>query len=975
MDYTTERIIKIEGTEYLPKGYLELEPLLYKDEYEFACPESEKVFDTDQRKAKELRRQQYNNRNFAKVRDVVIIKVEYLKERARKILEQWFEGSSKPMDRETVEMFADELELDPETFQKLHDMFVDDRALFGKDKDEINRLIYNDRRQQTITRLATLVEHSLDVTQATRAFDPEFKPTEVARDRHAGTLPAERKRRSKHSRQRARMRSKSHDREGTPKKLIDPGLARKESGNTNKLRAKQQKLADEEQRLREICREAIKGEEDARLQVERALSSRKRAGVRDDVGVKEELSKAKQELDEFAELRKQAESALAEATREVEQVRKEMESHLLVQKSQAHDEIVKARRNLHKEADGTEGRRSGNGVSTEESVRKHKEQLESKPQVEENGKRLKTDELAKHQVESGATEAAKKQMKSVAVALIDRKVKEQEIRRSDARKEGSDSKAVARYLLEGQFNGSGDKSGNGNDSSVKLNLGGERSQSQLQQSQESIGSKKSTKKRSSLTYKSDSKKSAYVNKKDGASKHGNSEPCLDKGVAHHTGSKRVSAVEERNSIAEHGSQSNEQSNESLDASRLQYDTSRQGENMAMEAAIDDEAVSDAHDESLDADESLVDQGRPAYADELEYSRPDDTSSAHETLVYESMREDLLATTDPCSPLDLTRDVLEEETYIVNQQTADSKQVEAAKDEGARKSNKLEYTRYINKHKRVEAEHLQRQVAETEEAYYIADGEGSQVGDIRIEREDVEGMEEKYEGKTHKGIETSNQSRQDRMSLEEHAYRRAVEVNRHKALHADEEQRRSHFSQKNEPGFQQALFVSGARAQDRDDENDTKDLEPVNSDTEAVISLKAGQQDASDHNRSGELAREGSDYESGGLSETAKAEVLDLNPAHEDASSEQLLDERSEAQYSEEQRREAPEITSEELEQLLEKERAKIREQLQQEFDQKLARARQEAIEETMLRKDTYNKICRKQLWDMFLEYCREVNDE
>ena len=972
MDYTTERIIKIEGTEYLPKGYLELEPLLYKDEYEFACPESEKVFDTDQRKAKELRRQQYNNRNFAKVREVVIIKVEYLKERARKILEQWFEGSSKPMDRETVEMVADELELDPETFQKLHDMFVDDRALFGKDKDEINRLIYNDRRQQTISRLATLVEHSPDVSSATKALDPEFKPTEVARDRHAETLPAERKRRSKHSRQRARMRSKSHDRESTPKILIDPGLARKESGHTNKLRARQQKLAEEEQRLREICREAIKGEEDARLRVERALRSRKSAGVRDDVRVKEELSKAKQELDEFAELRKQAESALAEATREVEQVRKEIESQQLVQKSQAHDEIVKARRNLHKEAGSKEEGRSGNGVRTEESVRKHREQLESKPQVEENGKRLKFDELAKHQVESRATAAAKKQMKSVAVALIDRKVKEQEIRRSDARKEGSDSKAVAQNLLESQFNGSEDKSGNGNDSSVKLNLGGEKSQGQLQQSQESIGSKKSTKKMSKLAYKSDLKKSANVNKKDGGPRNGNSEPCLDKGVTHHTGSKRESAVEERNSIVEHGSQSNE----SLDDSRLQYNTSRQGENVVMEAAIDDEAVSDAHDESLDADESLVDQGRPAYADESEYSRPDDTSSAHETLIYESMREDLLATTDPCAPLDLTRDVLEKETYIVNQQTADSKQVEAAKDEGARKSNKLEYTRYINKHKRVEAEHLQRQVAETEEAYYIADGEASQVGDIRIEREDVEGMQEKYEGKPHKEIETSNQSRQDRMSLEEHAYRRAVEVNRHKALEGAEEQRRSHFSQKNEPGFQQeALFVSGAGAQDRDDDHDTKDLEPVNSDTEEVVSLKAGQQDASDHNRSDELAREGSDYESGSLSETAKAEVLDLSPAHEDASSEQLREERSEAQYSEEQRREAPEISSEELEQLLEKERAKIREQLQQEFDQKLVRARQEAIEETMLRKDTYNKICRKQLWDMFLEYCREVNYE
>ena len=38
-------IYKIEGIEYLPEGFLELDPLHYKDEYEFESKVHEQLFD------------------------------------------------------------------------------------------------------------------------------------------------------------------------------------------------------------------------------------------------------------------------------------------------------------------------------------------------------------------------------------------------------------------------------------------------------------------------------------------------------------------------------------------------------------------------------------------------------------------------------------------------------------------------------------------------------------------------------------------------------------------------------------------------------------------------------------------------------------------------------------------------------------------------------------------------------------------
>lgn len=40
-------VYKIEGQEFLPEGFIELDPLLMKDEYEFESKQDEKKFDKE----------------------------------------------------------------------------------------------------------------------------------------------------------------------------------------------------------------------------------------------------------------------------------------------------------------------------------------------------------------------------------------------------------------------------------------------------------------------------------------------------------------------------------------------------------------------------------------------------------------------------------------------------------------------------------------------------------------------------------------------------------------------------------------------------------------------------------------------------------------------------------------------------------------------------------------------------------------
>lgn len=140
-----ERVTKVQGVEVLPEGYVELDPMLFKDDYEFLNGHLEELFKEDQRKTKENRRKQYDRRGLTKIRDVVIYEIDYIKQEATKILHQWFLENNGPMSRDLMSKHAKQLGIDLITFQRLHDAYLNDRNLFRKGTSKnLNEVIYND---------------------------------------------------------------------------------------------------------------------------------------------------------------------------------------------------------------------------------------------------------------------------------------------------------------------------------------------------------------------------------------------------------------------------------------------------------------------------------------------------------------------------------------------------------------------------------------------------------------------------------------------------------------------------------------------------------------------------------------------------------------------------------------------------------------------------------------------------------------
>lgn len=65
-------LYKIEGIEFLPEGFLELDPLLYHDEYAFENDLHKDLFSEEQRRLKAMRRKQYGLKNKTKMRNVTL---------------------------------------------------------------------------------------------------------------------------------------------------------------------------------------------------------------------------------------------------------------------------------------------------------------------------------------------------------------------------------------------------------------------------------------------------------------------------------------------------------------------------------------------------------------------------------------------------------------------------------------------------------------------------------------------------------------------------------------------------------------------------------------------------------------------------------------------------------------------------------------------------------------------------------------
>ena len=119
-----EGLIKIKGIEFLPRGFLELDPLLFRDEYTFGTESQLRMFQNEQRRLKALRRRQYEQKRNLKAREVTIFSLGEGQAALLDRLETFYFRHRRRMNDAEIEATARELGTSPEKLADLQDVFL-----------------------------------------------------------------------------------------------------------------------------------------------------------------------------------------------------------------------------------------------------------------------------------------------------------------------------------------------------------------------------------------------------------------------------------------------------------------------------------------------------------------------------------------------------------------------------------------------------------------------------------------------------------------------------------------------------------------------------------------------------------------------------------------------------------------------------------------------------------------------------------
>lgn len=120
-DADYDRITKVTGKQFIPAGEVELEPMPLVDEFQFSSKYFLDVFVEDQRRTKEVRRKQYGDRNFDKVKDFVMYRYEALRTQASQILKGHYAKHGRAMTKKEIIDAAAQLKVEVSIFQRIHD--------------------------------------------------------------------------------------------------------------------------------------------------------------------------------------------------------------------------------------------------------------------------------------------------------------------------------------------------------------------------------------------------------------------------------------------------------------------------------------------------------------------------------------------------------------------------------------------------------------------------------------------------------------------------------------------------------------------------------------------------------------------------------------------------------------------------------------------------------------------------------------
>ena len=134
IDSNLASVYKFEGKEFLPSGFIELDPILLKDEYKFKSLLDEKRFREEQRKMKVLRRKQYQQKDEKKIRDVKIIFNIEEKAHIREFFDLWYKRKGRKLNPKEIHFLITYLEVPEEKLKNLQKLYFDKKKLLELEK-------------------------------------------------------------------------------------------------------------------------------------------------------------------------------------------------------------------------------------------------------------------------------------------------------------------------------------------------------------------------------------------------------------------------------------------------------------------------------------------------------------------------------------------------------------------------------------------------------------------------------------------------------------------------------------------------------------------------------------------------------------------------------------------------------------------------------------------------------------------------
>lgn len=118
-----DQVSKIKAVEILPKGFLELDPMLLKDDYRFDSAVHEKLFHDEQRRIKVKRMKQYGQRDQEKERNVTIYVLEEQKNQILEYLDSWFAKTNRLMNAAEIEYVAKTLQTEADSLKQIQEAY------------------------------------------------------------------------------------------------------------------------------------------------------------------------------------------------------------------------------------------------------------------------------------------------------------------------------------------------------------------------------------------------------------------------------------------------------------------------------------------------------------------------------------------------------------------------------------------------------------------------------------------------------------------------------------------------------------------------------------------------------------------------------------------------------------------------------------------------------------------------------------